>query len=152
MAKFVFNLQSLLNVKIQIEDNLKNELGKAMQKLEKERERLRQIEFERSELISQVSGESSRGIMVGKLKEYGAFIAFLKEKEELQKENINYAQNVVDKYREQLLKIVQEKEMLEKLKEKKYQEYLKEQFKEEQKINDEITSYKYNKTLGEQNG
>ncbi|MCX8147511.1 MAG: flagellar export protein FliJ [Candidatus Woesearchaeota archaeon] len=152
MAKFIFKLQSLLNVKMQMEDNLKNELGKATQKLENEKERLRQIENERIECINQVSGESSRGIMVGKLKEYSAFISFLKEKAELQKENINYAQNVVDKYREQLIKVVQEKEMLEKLKEKKFKEYLKEQFKEEQKINDEITSYKYNKTLGEQNG
>ena len=152
MAKFIFKLQSLLNVKIQMEDNLKNELGKAMKKLEKERERLRHIENERNECINQFCGESRKGVMVGKLKEYGSFIAFLKEKAELQKENINYAQNVVDKYREQLIKVVQEKEMLEKLRDKKHQEYLKEQLREEQKINDEITSYKYNKTLGEQNG
>jgi flagellar protein FliJ len=152
MAKFVFKLHSLLNVKIQMEDNLKNDLGKAVQKLEKERDRLKTIENERNECINCFCGESSKGVIVGKLKEYGTFISFLKEKAELQKENINYAQNVVDKYREQLIKVVQEKEMLEKLKEKKYQEYHKEQFREEQKMIDEITSYKYNKTLGEQNG
>lgn len=152
MAKFVFKLQALLNVKMQMENNLKNELGKAVQRLEKEREKLLKIENERNECINQICGQSSKGVMVGKLKEYGTYISFLKEKAEHQKENINYAQNVVDRYREQLIKVVQEKEMLEKLKEKKYQEYLKEQFKEEQKINDEITSYKYNKILGEQNG
>ncbi|MCX8130322.1 MAG: flagellar export protein FliJ [Clostridia bacterium] len=153
MAKFVFKLQALLNVKIQMEDNLKNELGKAVQKLEREKERLRNIENERDEYINKVCGESSKGIMVGKLKEYGSYISFLKEKAELQKENINYAQNVVDRYREQLIKVVQEKEMLEKLREKKHKEYLNEQLREEQKINDEITSYKYNKILvGEQDG
>ena len=43
MAKFDFKLQPLLNLK-SIEDNMKNELGKAIQKLEDEKNKLAQLE------------------------------------------------------------------------------------------------------------
>jgi len=153
MAKFVYKLQSLLNVKIQMEDNLKNELGRAVQKLEAEKQRLKAIEMEREDYIFRINGESAKGIAVAKLKEFGSYVSYLKEKAEIQKENVNYAQNNVDRYREELIKVVQEKEMLEKLKEKKYHEYVKEQLREEQKLNDEIISYNYTKTLtGDDNG
>ena len=153
MGKFIFKLQPLLNVKKQMEDNLKNELGKSIQKLEKEKDRLKKIEKESEDVIFKINSEVCKGIFVCKLKEYGSYVGYLKEKAELQKENINYAQTVVDKYREQLIAVVKEREMLEKLREKKCKEYNEEQLKIEQMLIDEINSYKYNKTIiGEQNG
>jgi flagellar protein FliJ len=144
MARFVFKLQPLLNLKTQLEDSLKNELGKAVQKLEEERKIERQIEADREECIKQIGVKSSNGTTVKKLSEYSIYISLLKEKIELQKENVKYAENNVDNYREQLIKVVQEKKMIEKLKEKKMEEFLKEEQKEELGINDEIVSYKYN--------
>lgn len=144
MGKFVFRMQSLLNVKIQIENSLKNELGKAVQELERQKDVLREIELEREEYIGRVNSECVEGISVGKLREFNTYIVYLNDRSRLQKENIKKAQNNVDKYREQLIKAMQEKEMLEKLKEKKYEEYLREQLKEEQKLNDEIVSFNYN--------
>lgn len=144
MGKFVFRMQSLLNVKIQIENSLKNELGKAVQELERQKDILREIELEREVYIGRVNSECVEGISVGKLREFNTYIVYLNDRSRLQKENIKKAQNNVDKYREQLIKAMQEKEMLEKLKEKKYEEYLREQLKEEQKLNDEIVSFNYN--------
>jgi flagellar protein FliJ len=153
MPKFVFKLQTLLNLKMQMEDSLKNELGKAIQKLEREKNILMQIDAEREELINKFSSESGKGIIVEKFKEYNTYIFHLKVKMELQKENINHAQKNVDRYREELIKMVQEKEMLEKLKEKKYKDFLYEQSKEEQRFNDELVSYKYNDNIaGDQDG
>ena len=147
IGKFIFKLQSLLNIKTQTEESLKQELGKAVQKLEREKNKLKKLEFQKEECIENLTNKTSQGISVGKIQEYNSYISLLKEKIQLQKENINYAQSIVDKYREQLIKVMQEKEMLEKLKEKKYETYLAEQAKEEQKINDEIVSYKYSKSL-----
>lgn len=153
MAKFLFKLQPLLNVKIQLEDSLKNELGKAVQKLEEEKRIQRQIELEREDCIDHVSLESARVITVEKLRKYSAYISLLNEKIELQKENVKYAENNVDNYREKLVKVVQEKKMLEKLKEKKHEEFLKDELKAERGINDEIVSYRYNNfTAGDNNG
>ncbi|MCX7746998.1 MAG: flagellar export protein FliJ [Clostridia bacterium] len=152
-GKFKFKLQPLLNVKIQIEDSLKNEFGKAMLKLEQEKERLSLLEYERKELIGTFNERSAQGVMVKELREYTAYISHMKEKMDLQKENINAAQRNVDKCREELIKASREREIIEKLKEKKYQEYLKEILKEEQKTNDEVVSYSYNNRIaGDENG
>lgn len=147
MAKFVFKFQTILELKIQIEENLKNELGKAIQKLELEKEILRGIEQEREASIDEFNEVSSQGTVVEKLREYTSYISYLKGRIELQKENVNYAQNDVDRYREQLIAAMQEREMLEKLREKKHEEYMKEQLKQEQKEIDEVVSFKYAKRL-----
>lgn len=153
MAKFIFKMQSLLNIKLQMEDSLKNEMGKAVQRLELEKQILSDMENERIELISQFNDQSQKNISVNKLREYSAYISHLKDKMEDQKENINKVQKIVDKYREELIKIMQERQMLEKLREKKYTEFLREQFDKEQKLIDEVTSYKYSsRTTGEEDG
>ncbi len=143
MGKFVFRLQALLNVKHQMENALKNELGKAMQELEHQKDILKQIENEKEICIDKINNSSSEGVSVGMLREYSSYISYLIEKAEFQKENINIAKDNVDKYREQLIKVMQEKEMLEKLKSMKFEEYRKEQMQQEQKLNDELASYKY---------
>lgn len=153
MAKFVFKLQPLLNVKIQMEDNLKNKLGKALQELERQKDILSQIESEKECNINEFREKSSHKITVRKLMEYNVYISFLNEQIISQKENVNCAQDNVDKIREELIKIVQEREILDKLKDRKYKLFLKEQLKEEQRINDEIASYKHGiKFAGEENG
>jgi flagellar protein FliJ len=152
MSKFIFKLQSLLDLKLQIEGSLKNELGRATQKLEGEKKIAERIEFEMQECINQFYAKSSKGIRVEKLREYNAYLSNLKLKLEVQKENINYAQNNVDKYRGKLIVAVQERQMIEKLREKKHHEFLKEQLKKEQAINDEIVSFKYtNRMTGDGN-
>jgi flagellar FliJ protein len=136
-----------------MEDNLKNELGKALHKLEYEKGILKEIEDDREKCIVQFNNKSSKGVSIGKLMEYTAFISHLRDRMELQKDNINSAQKIVDNYREQLIKVVQERKILEKLREKKYQDFLKEQIKEDQKLTDEIVSYKYiNIPAEEKNG
>ena len=145
MAKFVFKMQSLLNIKTQMEESLKNELGKAFRKLEQEKNRLTLLENEREDLIRDLNLKSATGIMVSKIQAYNSYISLLIGKMKIQKDNINYAQNIADKYRDELVKMMQEKEILEKLKDRKFKEYLLEQLKEDQKINDEVISYKYSK-------
>ena len=71
------------------------------------------------------------------------YISLLTTKIMQQKENINLAAYNVDKVREELIKIVKEREILDKLKEKKYEAYLQEQLKAEQRLNDEIISYRH---------
>jgi len=150
MAKFVFKLQPLLNIKSQMEDSLKNELGKAIRRLEKEKEILRGLEAGMSDSIDRFNSKSAKGILVGELREYSAFISHLKGSMELQKENINNARINADNIRGLLIKATQEKEMLEKLKESKRQEFLKEEKKQEQKLYDEYISFIQKKNNAEE--
>ena len=152
MAKFIFKLQTLLKVKIQMEDNLKNDLGKAIQKLEEEKAKLRRLEFEKSRYIMEFN-EKSRKTTVNNLIKFNNYISFLAVKILNQKENINLASRNVDKIREELIKIVKEREILDKLKEKKYGVFQKELLKDEQRLNDEIVSFKQiHRHTGEDNG
>ena len=152
MAKFIFKLQTLLKVKIQMEDNLKNDLGKAIQKFEEEKAKLRRLEFEKSRYIMEFN-EKSRKTTVNNLIKFNNYISFLAVKILNQKENINLASRNVDKIREELIKIVKEREILDKLKEKKYGVFQKELLKDEQRLNDEIVSFKQiHRHTGEDNG
>ncbi|NLD45622.1 MAG: flagellar export protein FliJ [Clostridiaceae bacterium] len=146
MGKFVFRLQALLNVKVQIESSLKNELGKAIQELERQKGLLKHIEQEKEEYSEGISKKSSQGVCVAELREYNSYLFFLRDRIKLKKEDIKAAQINVDIHREKLIKVVQERKMLEKLKEKKYELFLSEQNKEDQKRIDELVSFNYNTT------
>ena len=60
-------------------------------------------------------------------------------------QNINKAKEIVEEKRLALLEAMKERKVLETLKEKEKENYFKEELKNEQKIIDEIVSYKYNK-------
>lgn len=153
MAKFIFKLQALLDLKIQLEDAQKIELGKSIRHMELQKRIYSDMEFEKEEVIGLFNSSSGKGVQVGKLKEYSTYISVLKQRMEEQKERVNCAEENVDKNREQLLKIVQEKKILEELKSRKLEEYRKAQFKLEQRLIDEVTSYKYSRQIaGEENG
>lgn len=122
---------------------MKNELGKAVQELERQKKILQEIEQERDEYITDINKQSTSGISVAKLKEYGLYISLLNKKVDNQKNNIKNAQESVDIYREKLVVAMRERKMMEKFREKKYEEYFKEQLRQEQKVIDEIASFNY---------
>jgi flagellar FliJ protein len=142
MAKFVFKLQPLLSVKSQQEDNQKNELGKAMRQLENEKAVLRRLEDEAEELIRDFN-EKSKKCTVEKLIKFNEYLSFLNSRIKRQKVNVNCAARNVDKVREELIRIVRERKILDNLKERRRGQFLFEQQKEEQRLNDEIVSYKH---------
>lgn len=143
MVKFKFRLQSLLNVKLRLEDNLKNELGKAIQMLEHEKTLLFALENEMEACRQELSVGFMGKITVGKIRKYNLYIEAVSVKIKAQNDRVNNALKNVDKVRNELLKVVKDRQILEKYKEKKYSDYMLEQAREEQMINDEITSYKF---------
>lgn len=143
MTKFIFRLQPVLNIKLQKEENLKNELGKVIQKLEAEKRELARLEFSLNSAVDDFNKKTVKSTVI-KLIEYNEYMSYLNSKIKIQKENVNYAAYNVDKVREELLTAVKERKILDKLKEKKQEEYLQEGKRLEQKTNDEIVSYNHN--------
>jgi flagellar FliJ protein len=141
----MFKLQPVLNIKQQQEDNKKNELGKAIQLLEAENQKLAELENSQADTIKEFNKKTKK-TTVHKLIEFNEYLSLLNSKIKTQKENVNNAALYVDKVREELVTAVKERKILEKLKEKKHDEYLIEQKKLEQKTNDEIVSYKHNES------
>ncbi len=148
MQKFGFRLESVLNLKTQIEDNAKNSLARAARELEFQKECLNDMEALKENSMNTLSSAVDQGIPVYQVKNYNSFFSLMKNKISNQKVNVNNAQNDVDINREALVKAMQERKILEKLKEKKYEEFLKEQNKSEQLLIDELNSYKFKEGSG----
>lgn len=145
MAKFKFRLQSFLGVKEKIEEQKKNEYGKAIKILEEEKAKKQSLINQRLTNLNELKLKINTGINPNELQQYNNFMAYILKKIEEQDIVIEKSQKIVEKKREEVVNAMKERKMLEILKENKYVEYTKEEKKVEQKIIDEIVSFKYNK-------
>ncbi|NLM74489.1 MAG: flagellar export protein FliJ [Clostridiaceae bacterium] len=142
MARFVFRLQSFLNLKEQLEKNVKNELGVANQKLQQEKIKLRRIKEDIDTYSDKFRSACTGSIEPEKIKELKIYLEHLYNNEQKQKLNVKREQQNVDKIREKLISIMRDKKVLENLREKNFQEFLSELEKGEQLLADELVSYK----------
>ena len=145
MAKFIFNLQGLLNIKEKLEEQSKTEYGKALTRLEQEKSILLNLKNKKQENILSFRESINKGVKPNYIDNINKYISFIDKKIEEQMENINKAKEIVEEKRLALLEAMKERKVLETLKEKEKENYFKEELKNEQKIIDEIVSYKYNK-------
>ncbi len=145
MAKFIFNMQGLLNIKEKLEEQSKTEYGKALNKLEEEKNILLNLENSKKQNIVNFRESINKGVKPNYIKSINQFISLIDKKIEQQVENVNKAEEVVEQKRLVLLNAMKERKVLEALKEKEKENYFREELKKEQKIIDEIVSYKYNK-------
>ncbi len=143
MPKFDFRLNSVLRLKTQLEDNAKNNLAAATRVLTQREHYLNELKDANEASFNKLNSETNRGISVNQVRNYNNYFTMMKSKIANQKENVNNAKKDVDIKRESLVKAVQERKILDKLKEKKYQEYTKELGKEDQVLIDELNSFKF---------
>ena len=145
MAKFNFRLQGFLNIKEKMEEQKKNEYGKAQKKLEEEKQKKIELELRHQHLLEELRKKMQfSGIRPNELQQYNNYIAYTLEEIELQQQAIEREEIVVNQKREEVIQAMKERKMLETVKEKKYEQYLDEEKKAEQRIVDEIVSFKYN--------
>lgn len=145
MAGFIFRLESFLKIKEKFEEKAKTEYGEAISKLEKEKEILKNLEYEKYNTILNLKRNIENGIKPLELKSMNEFIYLLDKKIEEQKQNIEKAIEFAEEKRQLLVEAMKDKKIFETLKEKEKEAYMKELLKKEQKVVDEIVSYKYNK-------
>ena len=140
-----YKLQRLLDVREMIEEEKKVEMGNAVQRLESEKNELTRINVERAIMAKEFGIEAGKGTTVGKLQEIAGYLDYFKKAEKLQKLRIKMAENYLENCREELLKASQEKKMIEKLKEIDLDKYIQEEKIKEDKIVDDLVSFKETK-------
>ncbi len=150
MKKFTFKFQSLLSLREQLERQKQEVFAKAQRKLRTEEEKLYSLERTKTLVAQKYTSDASSGTKVYKLAELGVFLSHMQKEITWQKETVKKEKENVDKVREELLQAMKDRKILEKLKEKRYDEYLIESKAEEQKVNDQIVSYKV--SVGEMHG
>ena len=140
---FEFKFEAILNLKVRMEDMKKAELRRISKELEDEKEKLKNLMQEREVLYEKVREKSSRGITKQELITFNNYVSVLKRKITNQKSVIFEISTRLDKVRQELVKVSQEKKMFEILKEKKYDEYMKEYYKKEQEVVDNLISFRF---------
>ena len=141
MAKFLFKMETVLKLRESIEEQKKNEFGKAAAELERQREKLKEIKQEQKRMIQEFHDMVKKHIDSKKSDQYNKYIKLLDKRIEEQKAVVKKCEAIEEACRKELVEATKEKKKLEKLREKQYQQYLIEEKREEQKVTDELVSY-----------
>lgn len=143
MAKFRYRMQSILNIKYQLETQAKMEVGRAQMRLQEEEEKLQNL-FDRKEAYFE-EGRRMRenSVSVTDLRDNRNAVLVMDELIAAQQFEVTRAVEALELARAKLTEIMQERKMHEKLKEKALLQFLEDEKKEEAKVVDELTSYTY---------
>ena len=145
MAKFIFRFASNLRVKERIEELKKLEYGKAITQLELEKQKKQAMIIERENTIESFRESVSAGITPHELQNHNNYLGVLKDRIIRQTAVIKKAEEYVEEKRLELVEAMKERKIMEKLKEKDRELFIKEEQLKEQKIQDEIVSYRYSR-------
>ncbi|MCM1048068.1 MAG: flagellar export protein FliJ [Clostridiales bacterium] len=143
MAKFVYRMQSILNIKNQMETQAKMELGQAQRRLMEEEEKLSVLYNRKKGYLEEGRKLRQETLKVQSLRDNEYALARMDEFIELQKLNIKRAEEIVEAARVKLEEIMKERKMQEKLREKAFEEFVHEINAQESKEVDELVSYTY---------
>ena len=153
MAKFVYRMQSLLNIQYQLETQAKMELGRAQMRLTQEEEKLQRLIDRKTAYLEEGRRLRSSRLHIMDLKDNRNAMLIMDEKIEDQREQVKFAEKHVEEARNRLQEVMKERKMHEKLREKAFVEFVREENAAEHKAVDELTSYTYgqrSKIKGEQ--
>ena len=148
MAKFVYRMQSILNIKIQMENQAKMELGQAQRKLLEEEERLQTLYDRKDYYLEEGRRLRMDSLKVLSLRDNEYAVARMEEYIEAQKENVKKAELQVEEARQKLQEIMTERKAQERLREKAFEQFMQEENAKEGKEVDELTSYTYGQKRG----
>ena len=143
MSKFIYRMQSVLDVKQKLEEQAKMEFATARARLNEEEEKLRYLEGRKLSYEEQGRKLQESGLNVLDILENRDVIARMKEFIDLQMVAIKQAERQMEAAREKLQEAVQESKIHAKLREKAFEEFMQEENKREAKEVDELTSYTY---------
>jgi len=143
MAKFVYRLQSYLNLKEQVEELKKNEYGYALRRLEEERQKKLQLETEQETLVEIFKNSLLVAIKPADIRRFNNRIELLKVWIVEQEERVKQAEQEAEEKRLALVEAMKDRKALETVRERNYEDYKLEEKRSEQVVVDGIVSYQY---------
>ena len=144
MAKFIYKMQNILDIKNKLETQEKPAFALEMQKLRTEEERLETIRGEIQAYQDLIREQKDKGINILEWKRCNEALRYKKDEEKSQIQRIKHQEKNVDIARGRLNKVMQERKTQEILKEKAFEEFVHELNEGEKKEVDELVSFTYN--------
>ncbi len=143
MTKFSFRLESILQIKIKLEEQAKMEFAAAKMRLNEEEDKLQALK-DRKEVYEQELKRLYMGNLdVRRINSTSAAIEVTETQINTQVFAVKRAEKKVAVASDKLSTVMQERKSMEKLKENKLAEYMREYNEEESKQTDELISYQY---------
>ena len=143
MAKFIYRMQSILNIKEKQEEQGRNEFAQTLMHLNEEEEKLRLLEGRKVSYEEQGRELQKSGLNILDILTNRNAIARMQEFIEIQKDSVAAAQAQLEQARKKLQTAMQESKTQEKLREKAFEAFVKEENAKEAKEVDELVSYNY---------
>ena len=143
MAKFVFSMESILQIKFKLEDQAKAEYAVQMAALQKEQERLEQLVERKNDLQEQLHRQINGVLELLRIRQLEDGVENIKYNINLQKVKVLNQRKKVERAQEKLNEAMKERKTYEKLKENAFEEFKKEINAEEQKEINELVSFRY---------
>jgi flagellar FliJ protein len=136
-------MQSILNIKLQLENQAKQELGRAQARLLEEQEKLQMFIDRKEAYLEEGRRMRTKSLSVNDLRDNNRAISIMDGMIAKQRKEVALAEQAVEAARVRLQEVMQERKMHEKLKEKALEQFLYEENAAEFKAVDELTSYTY---------
>lgn len=152
MAKFQFKLETVLKVKVRIEDLRKKELKEAEVRREQARRQLLRRQEEVAQTVKTYREQFERNFDIFIANDYHKFLTWLNKQVDLAVLHLQKCDYEVAETRRRLVEAAKERKILEKLKEKAYQEFQAEELKREADFLDEIGTERFVRLEGNDRG
>lgn len=148
MAKFVYRMQSILNIKEKMEEQAKLAFAAARQQLTTEEERLLRLTQRRIQYLAEGAVLRQKVLDPLKLQENEAALTYIKEAIIDQRIRVRKAEEALERARMVLQEYMIERKTHEQLKEAAFEMFKEELNREESKEVDELVSYTYSQKRG----
>lgn len=145
MAKFNYRMQNILDVKVKLEEQAKNEYAMARARLTEEEEKKDQL-LNKQHAYEQKARELAEDRLdVRSIIENQNAVEVMKHLVADQQIAVKRAEEFLEKRRVKLSSVMQERKTYDRLKEKAFEAFIQEENARESKEIDELTSYTYGK-------
>lgn len=144
MAKFIYRMQNILNIKYKLETQAKTEFSLAAAALRKEEEKLDELRMRRRAYESKARDLVNGRLDFLEIKINRTAIENIKEAIKRQILAVHVAERNLENARKRLQEVMTERKTHEILKDKAFEEFKKEVEKDESKAVDELVSFTHN--------
>lgn len=140
MKKFIFSLQKVLEIKIQILKNLKNELSNLNQQIRNIETEIKYSLIKYDETNKEFNHKSSVSITVGEMAYYKMYMSSILKNIEKKEEEKIFLNKKIDSKRREIVNMNMEITSLEKLRDKEYEKHTESLIKSEELFIEEFVS------------
>ncbi|MBR1930426.1 MAG: flagellar export protein FliJ [Lachnospiraceae bacterium] len=143
MARFRYSMQNILDIKLKMETQAKQEFSAMKNALDDEEEKLEALRTRKRQYEEEAERLRMGTLRILELEANQNALLVMDEYIAAQREQVRKAEKRLEEAREKLAEVMKERKTQETLKDKAFEEFLLEENRAESKVVDELTSYTY---------